>query len=167
MEDTYQNELANRMKLMGLRLARAVAFATWVYSLLFLIYLTFRLTFNAAHVKLDDLFIDHVPFFTFLITGICLLVITIASLALYLAIRRIDEKRKGSISLSNLNLKVLIIWMFSISIWGYLTYRALADPPSPPYWPISMMMFVVSYICLVYMAYTTTAIDPYIAIGSA
>jgi hypothetical protein len=183
MENAYQNELINRMKLMSLKLIRAVAFATWVYSLLFLGYLTFRLTFNAAHVHLDDLFIDHVPFFTFLITGICLLVINLASLVLYLAIRRIHRQQKGSIgrkeadrsftfalkksnmtpnkdvlnghsesiSLSNLNMKALIIWLFSISIWSYLTYLSLANPPSPPYWPISLMMFVISYICMVYM----------------
>jgi hypothetical protein len=184
------------MKLMSLKLIRAVAFATWLYSLLFLMYLTSRLTFNAAHVKLDDLFIDHIPFFTFLTTGICLLAINLASLVLYLAIRRISGQKKGSIGrkeaersfpfvlrksiltpnrnvfnghlesigLSNLNLKALIIWLFSLSIWGYFTYRALADPPSPPYWPISMMMFVISYICMVYMI---TSRDSQVAIRSA
>ncbi|HEY3419638.1 MAG TPA: hypothetical protein VGK23_03715 [Methanomassiliicoccales archaeon] len=166
---------------MRLKFVRAVAFATWMYSLLFLLYLTFRLTLNASHVKLDDLFIDHVPFFTFLVTGIFLLAINLASLALYLAIRRYHRQQKGTISgkeadrltsksrrsiltpnsvsrdhsesidLCNLNLKALIIWMFSISIWTYLTYLSLIDPPSPPYWPISMMMFVISYICMVYM----------------
>ena len=171
------------MKLVGLKLIRALAFATWIYSLLFLMYLTFRLTFNAAHVQLDDLFIDHVPFFTFLVTGICLLVINLASLVLILAIRRIYRQRKGSISRkeadrsfsfksiywiltpnrdvfighsesnssSYLNVEALIIWLFSTTIWGYLTYLSLANPPSPPYWPISMMMFVLSYICMVYM----------------
>lgn len=183
------------MKLMGLKLIRAVAFATWIYSLLFLIYLTFRLTFNAAHVQLDDLFIDRVPFFTFLITGICLLVINLASLVLILAIRRIYGQRKGSISrkgavrsfsfMSNksiptpskdvfighsesisssyLSVKALIIWLFSTTIWGYLSYLSLANPPSPPYWPISMMMFVLSYICMVYII---TARDSRVAIRS-
>jgi hypothetical protein len=153
------------MKLMDLRLTRAVSFATWFYSLLFLLYLSFRLTFNATHVHLDDLFIDRVPFFTFLITGILLLVINLASLGLYLAIRRVQRRQKGSISgkeagrspssisigFSDLNLKVLFLWSFSILIWSYLTYLSLANPPSPPYWPISLMMFVVGYVCMVYM----------------
>ena len=181
--ETFSNELVNRMKSKGLKLIRAVAFATWMYSLLFLMYLTFRLTFNAVHVQLDDLFIDHVPFFTFLITGLCLLVINLASLVLILAIRRIYGQRSRSIggkeadrsfsfmsrksiptpgkdvfvghsessSSSYLNVKALIIWLFSTTIWGYLTYLSLANPPSPPYWPISMMMFVLSYICMVYL----------------
>jgi len=150
---------------------------------LFLMYLTFRLTLNAAHVRLDDLFIDHVPFFTFLITGIFLLVINLAFLVLYLVIRRIDRRKEGSIGrkdavrpftfmsrksiltqttdmvvgqsesigLGSLNMKALIIWLFSMTIWSYLTYLSLAYPPSPPYWPISMMMFVLSYICMVYI----------------
>lgn len=162
------------MKSMGLKLTKAVAFATWVYSLLFLMYLLFRLTFNADHVHLDDLFIDYVPFFTFLITGICLLVINLASLVVYLAIRRNSGRQKILISgketvrsfiiiIKRTNL-TLIIWLFSISVWSYLTFRALADPPSPPYWPVSMMMFVISYFCMVYMI---TARDSRVAIDSS
>jgi hypothetical protein len=196
VENAYQNEWVNRMKLMNLRPVKAVALATWLYSLLFLIYLTFRLTFNASHVQLDDLFIDHVPFFTFLVTGIFLMVINLTSIGSYLAIRRIYRRQTGSISggeadrslgsisgksfltsfkdklkgnlesigLRNLHVKTLIIWTFSISIWTYLSYQSLAHPPSPPYWPISMMMFVISYLCLVYML---TARDSRMAIRSA
>ncbi len=174
IENAYRNELVNRMKLMGLKLARAVSFATWVYSLLFLMYLLFRLTFNADHVHLDDLFIDYVPFFTFLITGICLLVINLASLVLYLAIRRNFGRQKvlmsGKEAIRSLIILIkrtnltLIIWLFSISVWSYLTYLSLANPPSPPYWPISMMMFVISYFCMVYMI---TARDSRVTTGSS
>jgi hypothetical protein len=171
------------MKLMNPRLARAVSFATWMYSLLFLLYLVSRLTLNADHVHLNDLFIDRIPFFTFLVTGICLLVINLASLIAYLEIQRIYAGQLGSFSrkefdgsfpirskglnlkqnrdafhrllesigISYRNVKVPVIWLFSLSIWGYLTYLSLANPPSPPYWPISMIMFVISYICMVYM----------------
>lgn len=183
MENACRKELVRRMKLMSLRLVKAVAFATWLYSLLFLMYLTFRLTLNAAHVRLDDLFIDRVPFFTFLTTGIFLLVINLVSLVIYMALRRANAKQKGSIGgneadrsfgsmsarstpshdkdalngrsgsigLGSLNLMALTVCLLSISIWGYLTYLSLANPPSPPYWPISMMMFVISYVCMVYM----------------
>jgi hypothetical protein len=196
MENAYQNKLVNRMKLMNLRPVKAVALATWLYSLLFLIYLTFRLTLNASHVQLDDLFIDHVPFFTFLVTGIFLTVINLASLGVYLAIRSTFRRQKvatggkeadrsfenisgksiltsfkdkldgnlESIGLISMHVKTLIIWAFSISIWTYLSYLSLAHPPSPPYWPISMMMFVISYLCMMYML---TEKDSRIAIRSA
>jgi hypothetical protein len=176
MDNNYRDGSVSRMKLMGLRIARSVAFATWVYSLLFLMYLTLRLTLNSSHVRLDDLFIDRVPFFTFLTTGICLLVINLVSLAMYLAIRRNYGLQKGPISrqeagqsfifMIKRSFLTLIVWSFSISIWSYLTYLSLANPPSPPYWPISMMMFVIGYICMVYMAFNTTAIDTYVATGS-
>ncbi len=171
------------MRLMSTRFFKAVAFSTWIYSLLFLAYLIFRLTINSEHVHLDDLFIDRVPFFTFFITSVCLLVINLASLAWYLAIRRIQRRRKASIESgdaelsfmtitkmsilaikdrllgsrseskgpNNLRLKTFIIWSFSVLVWSFLTYLSLARPPSPPYWPISMVMFVVGYICMVYM----------------
>jgi hypothetical protein len=196
MENAYQNEFVNSMKSMNRKLIRAVSLATWVYSLLFLIYLTSRLTINASHVQLDDLFIDHVPFFTFLVTGLFLLVINLASLALYLRMRTIRRQtigskgmraagrtfnlrsrssnlhpekdvpigHSGSIGPGYLNVKALIIWLFSMSIWSYLTYLSLTHPPSPPYWPISMMMFVISYICMVYMI---TARDSRVEVRSA
>ena len=171
------------MELMNLRPIKGVAFATWLYSLLFLIYILFRLIFNSAHVQLDDLFIDRVPFFTFLTTGVIVLLINLTSLGLYLAIRRTYNRRNAPTGLkepdrsfppmsgnstskpdeavfsneresyvpSNFPVKALIVWMFSISIWIYLSYLSLAHPPSPPYWPISMWMFVISYICMGYM----------------
>ena len=180
---------------MNLRPIKGVAFATWLYSLLFLIYLSFRLIFNSAHVQLDDLFIDHVPFFTFLITGVIVLVINLTSLGLYLAIRRTNRRRDVMIGMKeparpfpsrpgksvptpdkamfndhqestvqgNFPVKALIIWAFSISIWTYLSILSLAHPPSPPAWPISMMMFVIGYFCMVYMI---TAIDSRVAIRS-
>lgn len=164
MENAYRNELVNRMKSMGLKLTRAVAFATWVYSLLFLMYLLFRLTFNADHVHLDDLFIDYVPFFTFLITAICLLVVNLASLIIYLAIKKKTRRHNGSTNGTGIVRSVIvmikkvnltsIIWLFSISIWSFHTYLTLARPSSLPYWPISMMMFVISYICMLYMLAT-------------
>jgi hypothetical protein len=195
MKNAYQNELVNRMKSMNQRPIKGVVFATWLYSLFFLIYLSFRLIFNAAHVQLDDLFIDHVPFFTFLTTGVVLLVINLTSLGLYLAIRRTYKRRnvpigmkeptrsfpfiwrktiptpdrdvfddhQGSLVPGNFPVKTLIIWTFSISIWIYLSYLSLAHPPSPPYWPISMWMFIISYICMVYMI---TARDSRVAIRS-
>jgi hypothetical protein len=132
---------------------------------------------------LNDLFIDYVPFFTFLTTGICLLAINLASLIVYLEVRRAFAGTRGSIGrnhtngtfpinskglgpkqygdafsgilesvgISYLSVKVVIIWFFSLSIWVYITYLSLANPPSPPYWPISLMMFVVSYVCMVVM----------------
>lgn len=188
MENIYQNELVNRMKSMDLRPIKGVAFATWLYSLLFLIYLSFRLIFNSAHVQLDDLFIDHVPFFTFLTTGVVVLIINLISLGLYLTIRRTYGRRDVLIGMKEpvrifpfmtrksvptpdkdvfndlrespvpgkFPVKALIVWTFSISIWTYLSYLSLAHPPSPPYWPISMWMFVIGYICMVYMI---TAMD--------
>jgi hypothetical protein len=166
---------------MNLKLIRSVAFATWLYSLLFLIYLTFRLTFNSAHVQLDDLFIDHLPYFTFLVTGICMLAINLTSLALYLKVRTILRRtgsalgkeadrpfttrstaitglqkkefhgHPDSLALYDLNIGTFIIWLFSISVWIYLSYQSLTHPPSPPYWPISMLMFVISYFCMVFL----------------
>jgi hypothetical protein len=182
-ENTYQKELVYDMKLMNLRLVKAVSSATWIYSLLFLLYLGSRLTLNADHVHLNDLFIDYVPFFTFLTTGICLLAINLVSLIIYLEIRRVCAGTRGSIhrnhtngtfpikskglgpkqngdalygilesvGISYLSMKVVIIWFFSLSIWVYITYLSLANPPSPPYWPISLIMFVISYVCMVIM----------------
>jgi hypothetical protein len=160
------------MKLMNLRLVKAVSSATWIYSLLFLLYLGARLTLNANHVHLNDLFIDYVPFFTFLTTGICLLAINLVSLIIYLESRRayagtrgtakskgLGPKQNGdalhgilgSVGISYLSPKVAIIWFFSLFIWVYITYLSLANPPSPPYWPISLIMFVISYVCMVIM----------------
>lgn len=178
------------MKPMNLRLVKAVSFATWAYSLLFLLYLVARLTLNSDHVHLNDLFIDRIPFFTFLTTGISLVAINLVFLAIYLETRNVQtgrgrsdsidaegpipmqqrgywpkQKRAGlqgisdSIGISYLNLRVWVMWFFSLSIWLYLTYLTLANPPSPPYWPISLIMFVISYICMVLIVKDKDSLD--------
>ena len=80
-----------------IRILRAVAFATWIHSLLFFVYVSLRVA--VGNCPLNDPFIYDVPYFTFYVTGMWLLVICFTSMISYIAIRnlsrpRMDVKRK-------------------------------------------------------------------------
>lgn len=93
MENSYRNDFVDHRESKGPRMARAVVFSSWLYSLLFLIYIGFRLMLNPTIVHLDDLVIDYVPFFTFFRAGVLLIGFNLASIVLYAAIRYFSSKQ--------------------------------------------------------------------------
>lgn len=176
--DAFQDQRIGCADSRALILARAIALSIWVYSLLFEVYLSLRMTINSSFVHLDDLFIDYVPFFTFSVTGITMMLVSFISLISYISIQNYLRPLDGSIAVQDikgiillvfgkiggslgrerpsadpesrktirLRWRLLLICSFCLSVWTYTSYRALLDPPSPPYWPIGLMMFVISFI---------------------
>ena len=92
-DNAYQGELVDHKESKMLRIAGAFVFATGMYSLLFIIYIVFRLIFNPDIVRLNDLFIDYIPYFTFYITGILMLAVSSISICLYIVIRKFSRSK--------------------------------------------------------------------------
>lgn len=143
-----------------LQILRALTFATWMYSSLFLVYLSIRVLVN--HAPLNDPFIwDILPFFTFFITGIILLVICSLSMGMYLAIRVYSKPlTKVNREASILRVSFFIIWMFSLFTWAGISsiivyndemvwFLVFHSHPGFPLWVIGIWMFGISFISLV------------------
>jgi hypothetical protein len=143
----------------GLRIISALACGTWMYSLLFCIYVSLRVFVN--RVPIHDPFIWNVPFFTFYITGICMFVIFLSSMGVYLAIRAYSKPLQHvNRKVKLLSIPIFIIWMFSFFIWlsisSMIVYRPemmtillFESAPNFPLWKMGIGMFVFSFIFLV------------------
>jgi hypothetical protein len=66
------------------KIPKAFTISVWFYSLLLWFYVTLRVVFD--RVSLTNRFIDYIPFFTFLNTGILSFVISFVSLLVYLMV---------------------------------------------------------------------------------
>ncbi len=86
----------NRHESRWFKITKAVFFASGVYSLLFLVYISFRLTFNPSLVHLNDLVIDYVPFFTFLRSGILMVGVCLASIILYVIMWSYSRSKRAA-----------------------------------------------------------------------
>lgn len=80
MDCANQNELNHRTKSDKIRIIRAIVFSTWMYGMLFLVYILSRLIFTPTWAHLNDYFITGIPFFTFYRTALIMLIISIISL---------------------------------------------------------------------------------------
>ena len=81
---------------MRMKLARALVFAIWLYSLLAFLYVFFRIIFNSHAVGPWDPVFGWIPYLTFWRMGVITFISGFASLVIYITVWGLpcDERRK-------------------------------------------------------------------------